>query len=106
MKHFIMLAGLLLLIANPASTQEIGDVAHGRHLADTWCSSCHVVAPTTGCGTSNGAPPFSAVASTSSTTAMSLRAFLVTPYARMPDLHLPRDEIDDVSAYILSLRRK
>jgi hypothetical protein len=41
-----------------------------------------------------------------STTPLSLRAFLQTPHERMPDLHLSRDEIDDLTAYILSLRRK
>jgi hypothetical protein len=42
----------------------------------------------------------------SSTTPLSLRAFLLTPHARMPDLHLSRDEMDDLAAYILGLRRK
>ena len=41
-----------------------------------------------------------------STTPMSLRAFLQTPHSRMPDLRLSRDEIDNLTAYILSLRRK
>ena len=37
---------------------------------------------------------------------MSLRAFLMTSHPPMPDLHLTRDEIDDVSAYILSLKQR
>jgi mono/diheme cytochrome c family protein len=40
-----------------------------------------------------------------STTFMGLRAFLQTPHDRMPDLHLTRNEIDDVAAYILSLKK-
>jgi hypothetical protein len=40
----------------------------------------------------------------SSTTGMSLRAFLLTPHARMPDIQLSREQTDDVVAYILSLR--
>jgi hypothetical protein len=36
---------------------------------------------------------------------MGLRAFLQTPHDRMPDLHLTRNEIDDVAAYILSLKK-
>ena len=97
---------LLLLSATPAVAQDIGDAGHGRQLAETWCSSCHVVAPTTGRGTSNGAPPFAAIARMKSATPMSLHAFHLTPHANMPDLHLTRDEIDDLSAYILSLRRR
>jgi cytochrome c len=85
--------------------QDIGDITAGRKLADNWCSSCHVVGPAPARGVSNGAPTFAAIARMSSTTALSLRAFLQTPHSRMPDLHLSRDEIDDVAAYILSLRR-
>jgi hypothetical protein len=33
-----------------------------------------------------------------------LRVFLQTPHDRMPDLHLSREEIDDLIAYILSMR--
>ena len=75
-------------------------------LPKTWCSSCHVIGPTTVRGTSNGAPSFVAIAGMKATTAMSLRVFLQTPHARMPDLHLSRDEIADLASYILSLRRK
>jgi mono/diheme cytochrome c family protein len=73
-------------------------------LAKTWCSTCHVVTPSAKTGTSTGVPTFAAVAALPSTTPISLRAFLQTPHARMPDLHLSRDETDDLIAYILSLR--
>jgi mono/diheme cytochrome c family protein len=89
-----------------ADAQEIGDAVAGRQLAEGWCGSCHVAGPAAVRGTSNGAPTFTAIARMKSTTPMSLRAFLQTPHARMPDLHLTRDEIDNLAAYILSLRRK
>ena len=87
-----------------ANAQDIGNVEAGRQLSERWCSSCHVVGPATAQGTSNGAPTFAAVARMTSTTPMSLRAFLLTPHARMPDLHLSQDEIDSITAYILSMR--
>ena len=87
-----------------ADAQENGDPVAGRHLAETWCSSCHVIGPASQRGTSSGAPTFAAIARMKSTTPMSLRVFLQTPHARMPDLHLSRDEIADLAAYILSLR--
>lgn len=87
-----------------ANSQEIGNAATGKQLAERWCSSCHVVGPASVQGTSNGAPPFVAVARMASTTPMSLKAFLLTPHARMPDLHLSQDEIDNLTAYILSMR--
>ena len=40
-----------------------------------------------------------------STTSMSLRVFLQSPHGNMPDYRLSREQIDDVVAYILSLRR-
>jgi mono/diheme cytochrome c family protein len=101
---FASCAVLLAGLSWPAAAQQTGDVEAGRKLAETWCSSCHVVGPTAQQGSSTGAPTFPAIAGMTSTTQMALRVFLQTPHSRMPDLHLSRQEIDDVSAYILSLR--
>jgi mono/diheme cytochrome c family protein len=98
----ILLAGL----PYTAGAEEIGDIEAGRRLSETWCSSCHFVGHDAPSGISNGTPTFVGIANISSTTPLSLRAFLQTSHARMPDLHLSRDEIDDLAAYILSLRRK
>lgn len=95
---------LLLAAAPPAAAQTVGDADAGRTLAQTWCSNCHVVTNSQSQGTSTGAPSFRAIATQEAVTPMALRAFLQTPHHRMPDLHLSRTEIDDVSAYILSLR--
>jgi mono/diheme cytochrome c family protein len=106
--RMIALLNAFLVLLAPLSTaaQHVPNPAAGRKLAENWCSSCHVVGPSQDRGTSTGAPAFAAVADMSSTTAMSLRVFLVTPHWRMPDLHLTRDEIDDITAYILSLKEK
>jgi mono/diheme cytochrome c family protein len=100
-----LLTAILLAAAMPmAAAQDFGDVTAGRKLAQTWCSSCHEVEPAPRQGNDNGAPAFTAIALIPSTTPMALRAFLQTPHAQMPDLHLSRDEIDDLAGYILSLR--
>jgi mono/diheme cytochrome c family protein len=98
----------ILLTASPyqARAQNIGDIVAGRRLSETWCSSCHLVGPGSAGGVSNGAPPFEAIARQKSTTALSLRVFLQTPHGRMPDLHFSQGEIDDIAAYILSLRTR
>ncbi|MBS0640456.1 MAG: c-type cytochrome [Acetobacteraceae bacterium] len=88
----------------PAGAQDIGDADAGKRIAETWCVNCHVVAPGQARGTSNGAPAFTAIAGNTAITPMALRAFLQTPHHRMPDLQLSREQIDDVSAYIQSLR--
>ena len=102
-----MAVGLLVLVAfSPGvAARGVGDAAAGRQLAEAWCSNCHIVSVGQQRGTSTGAPTFAAIAAQKAITPMALRAFLQTPHQRMPDLHLTRNEIDDVSAYILSLRR-
>jgi cytochrome c len=99
--------GLLLAdAATPSIAQDLGDVAAGHKLAETWCSSCHLVGAPHSAVVSNGAPTFTAIAADKSVTALSLRAFLQTPHARMPDLHLTREEVDNLASYILSLRAR
>ena len=100
-----LIVAILANLSVPAVAQEIGDIAAGRRLAEDWCSGCHVVDGASRQGVSNGAPTFPAIARMKSTTPMALRAFLQTPHSRMPDLHMNREEIDNITAYILSLRR-
>ncbi len=89
---------------SPAAAQQIGDAEAGRSLASTWCSNCHVTDPGTSGPATDAVPTFSHVARMPFTTATSLRVFLQTPHARMPNLQLSRTETDDLIAYILSLR--
>jgi mono/diheme cytochrome c family protein len=51
-------------------------------------------------------PSFAAVAAMKSTTQLSLQAFLQTNHHNMPDWRLTRQQVDDVVAYILTLRPK
>jgi mono/diheme cytochrome c family protein len=99
-------AAFLVAASNAAVAQDAGDTAAGHRLAETWCGNCHVVGSEQKQGTSNGAPPFAAIADMKSTTELGLHAFLQTPHDRMPDLHLSRNETDDVVSYIISLRRQ
>jgi mono/diheme cytochrome c family protein len=103
--RFAAALGLALLAASVARATAQDAVA-GCRLAETWCVNCHVVGPGSQSGTSTGAPTFPAIAQMGSVSPMSLRVFLQTPHNRMPDLHLSRQEIDDVSTYILGLREK
>lgn len=83
-----------------------GDAEVGRALASRWCASCHMIDAGHGSATASGVPTFQGIAAMPSTTTLSLRAFLRSPHIRMPDLHLTNQEIEDLSAYILSLRRR
>ena len=94
---------LMLLPCQPAQAQ---DQRNGELIAKTWCAGCHAIdgAPPA-MGRNDAIPSFSAVAQMPSTTQTSLRVFLSTHHARMPDYNLTQREIADVSEYILSLKR-
>ena len=85
----------------PSAAQNLPD---GERIAKTWCAGCHRVSPEEGGRPNDAVPSFSSIAQMKSTTQMSLQAFLSTSHARMPDYSLSRNEIRNVSAYILSLR--
>ena len=97
-----LLAMTLFVVAAftlPAAAQN---VESGFRLARRSCAGCHELgkAPVQNVVS----PPFAAIARMPSTTTISLAAFLSSPHHRMPDYALTRQEIADVSAYILSLR--
>jgi mono/diheme cytochrome c family protein len=90
-----------LMIGAPAAAQSIDA---GRQYAQRVCAQCHAIerpaAPP------RGMPPsLSAIASLPSTTELSLRAFLQTPHAKMPNLILSPGDTANVVAFILSLRK-
>jgi mono/diheme cytochrome c family protein len=79
------------------------DVNAGKQIAETRCSNCHVIDK----GSYKAVdivPAFPWIARMPSTTEASLFVFLSTPHAEMPNFVLSRQQIRDVSAYILSLR--
>lgn len=99
---------LLCVAALPAAAlaQVPRDLAPaGRQLAQQWCSSCHAVGPGQQPPQGDATPAFASVAAMPSTTEMSLRVFLQTPHAGMPNFQLSREQTDAVVTYILSLRR-
>src|ERR1051325_10481796 len=87
-----------------AGTARAQNVAHGKTMAQVWCSNCHRIFPEKRRSFRDVAPSFSSIAQMKSTTEASLAAFLSTTHGGMPNLTLSRQEIRDVSAYILSLR--
>jgi mono/diheme cytochrome c family protein len=102
----LMVAVSLTVWLSPAHAQNVSDIAAGRQLAGKYCSKCHLVTSQSDHGSVVGPPTFTAIANNSSTSVQSLRGFFERPHYGMQDLHLSRVEIDDLAAYILSLRRK
>ena len=106
---FVLACSLLIAtrttaLSSPAQIVN-GDASMGQQLAQKWCSDCHAVGAED--AEAHGAvPSFVSIAEMSSTTSLSLHAFLLTPHERMPNLQLTQTQIDHVVAYILSLKGK
>jgi mono/diheme cytochrome c family protein len=82
-----------------------GDIALGRHIAESWCTRCHQInldelAPL------SYPPSFAEIANMPSTTALAINVFLRTSHDVMPNYQLSHEEIDDVVAFIMSLKDK
>jgi mono/diheme cytochrome c family protein len=102
--RLVLSAAIALAISAPfAAAQEAGgNIAHGRRLAERWCGTCHAL-NTPG---RRGVASFVQVARLPSTTALSLRAFLYTSHADMPNIQLSSADADDLIAFILSQKTR
>jgi mono/diheme cytochrome c family protein len=101
----VAVGAAIALSAGSAAAQQTGDTQEGAKLATTWCSNCHRVDAGGAAQVGDAAPAWAEVANRSSTTSLSLHAFLMSPHGRMPDFKLTRGQIDDVTAYVLSLKK-
>ncbi len=86
-----------------AFADETSDVRAGQQLATSVCSPCHVVSRPVG-------PPFAEIAKGAHATPNALREILRAtqsnvshPYA-MPNVELTDRQIDEISAYLATLR--
>jgi mono/diheme cytochrome c family protein len=100
LKISICAATIAVALASSAFAQS-DEVASGRRLAESWCSSCHQIGPEASTGP---APSFPQLARLPSTTELSIKVFLQSNHENMPNLMLTRAQMDDLAAYILSLK--
>ncbi len=96
--------GLFALQGAGVGAQEFADVDAGHALASEVCAACHEVEGESTMSPNPEAPTFRRVAEEPGMTVIALNAFFHTPHNHMPDLVLTRDEIRNVSAYILTLK--
>ena len=114
MRNFIISAACCALAWSAANAQAAGVPEAGHDVATRICASCHAVLR--GQGTLEKPPPlpfeeqvplpFEEIANTPGITALSLFAWMTTSHPTMPDIVLPKDQLRDVVAYILSLKRE
>lgn len=97
------LAGLAGISAAGASEMP-GDPALGHALALEACVECHEVEAGQRDARLPDPPSFQNLAEEPAMTPLALRVFLSTPHTNMPGLILTDAEIDDVIAWIHSLK--
>jgi cytochrome c len=107
MRPLHLLALPSLVWAGTAAAQGLpGDAELGGKLARQVCAVCHIVSEDQLDDPDVGAPTFFEIVAHPSVTALSLRVFLQTPHATMPDLMLTPDETDDIISYMLTLKSR
>lgn len=106
------LMGALALVAGPtlAGAQDAGDAREGLRFAERMCAECHAVSVRQARSPVPDAPPFKAIANTPGMTGTALVVWFRTSHPllpkTMPNLVIDDDDMDNVIAYILSLRDK
>jgi mono/diheme cytochrome c family protein len=89
---------------SPAQAQEQGNAQRGKAYAEQLCSDCHRTGREAAPSGDPKAPPFSTVAKTKGMTAMALGVWMQTSHPTMPNIRLKPETMDDIIAYILTLR--
>jgi mono/diheme cytochrome c family protein len=106
-KLFALVFGASLSMAlASAQAATLGDPKAGQEFAQTHCASCHSIEPDGNKSPVNEATPFQAVADTGGITRTALIVFFRSPHVTMPNLIVRGDDVDNVIAYILSLKKK
>jgi mono/diheme cytochrome c family protein len=85
---------------------EVGDAAQGLAYAQNTCSGCHNVLRTGAASPNKDAPPFKQIANTPGMSITALTVWSRTSHPTMPNLVIPPNDMDNLIAYIMSLRER
>ena len=100
-------AGVILVaLGGPggARAQDV-DTGAGYTLARQWCAECHDIRRGGLASRNLDAPPFSDLVENPAMTEIAIRALLRRPHATMPNIQFTAEQMDQIVAYLLSLRR-
>jgi mono/diheme cytochrome c family protein len=111
MRRLILAAILAPALAACASDQSAqqsraaqGAALRGRAYAEEVCAVCHAVGAGESRSPNADAPPFETVANTPGMTPTALAVWLNTSHPSMPNLIVDPHRVDDLSAYLQSLK--
>jgi mono/diheme cytochrome c family protein len=106
MKTLLLTALLVLALVVLTLAQELvgpPDAARGKALAGRWCGACHLVQLRL---TDIDPPTFAAVANDPSKTSEYLRHFFASPHKDMPPIQLTPLQVEDIIAYLKTLKKQ
>jgi cytochrome c2 len=104
MRSLAILTSLLLFVVeSSAGAQQAGDPGAGASYAKQLCAKCHAIEGTDA-SPNRKAPRFRDVANTPGMTATALTVWLKTSHPTMPDIVIEQTDMDNVIAFILSLK--
>jgi mono/diheme cytochrome c family protein len=87
-----------------ARAQAIGNPREGLKVARAMCAECHLVDKVPGRSPNAAAPAFESIANVSGMTSAALIAALSTSHETMPNVIIKGSDMNDIVAYILSLK--
>ena len=99
----LILASVIFAGGGSLNAQQIGDIGEGRRLAEADCAQCHGV-DKNAYSSNLAAPAFDDIANTPGMTARALTVALRTSHRDMPNLIIKGHDVEDLVAYILSLK--
>jgi len=101
----VLIAAMIFVVAGSANAQ-IGSVQEGRGLAREVCAECHAIDNAANGSANPNAPTFKVIANTPGMTSAALTVALQTTHMTMPNFVIKGDALQNVIAYILSLKER
>lgn len=95
--------------SDPPAAQPIGALGSrdtGLVYVERACSSCHAVGSGETASPNAAAPPFEEIANAPGMTGLALHVWLQSPHENMPMIMVEPEHVDDVWAYMSSLRHE
>jgi cytochrome c len=94
------------LFGGAAQAQIHPDAKTGHEIASKLCTSCHIVGEKAASAAMPAdVPTFEEIANKPNQSTEAIAGRIVVPHPPMPTINLTREEIGDVAAYIMSLRK-
>jgi mono/diheme cytochrome c family protein len=100
-----MQVGVALCALSPTAQGQTASIARGQEIAERACMGCHAAAGSSSRRVEGlDVPSFASIAARPYQTPQRLQSFVMTPHRPMPGMSLSLADVNDVVAYLLSLK--